>query len=194
MDLEKTGALIRALRMEQNLTQRQLAEAIGVSDKAISKWERGMGYPDISILPLLSSRLDVDLERLLSGTLDENELVEGNMKKLQFYVCPTCGNLITTTAEAGVTCCGKKLTPLSVQSAKEDQRLSVEVIDQEYFISSDHPMDKGHFISFVAFVTGDTVILRKLYPEWDMQARLPMIGHGMLFWYCTQHGLFRQII
>lgn len=51
MDQTRTGALIRTLRQQKHLTQRQLADTIGVSDKAVSKWERGCGAPDISLLP-----------------------------------------------------------------------------------------------------------------------------------------------
>ncbi|MDY3711900.1 MAG: hypothetical protein SO044_05755 [Agathobaculum sp.] len=54
-------------------------------------------------------------------------------------------------------------------------------------------MTKAHHIAFVALLTGDTLLLRRLYPEWDMQTRLPAFArHGMLLWYCTQHGLFYQ--
>ena len=91
MDNEKIGALIRRLRREQGLTQRGLAEQLGLSDKAVSKWERGLGCPEVSFLPRLSGIFGVDLERMLRGDLTPNELVGGNMKKLSYYVCPTCG-------------------------------------------------------------------------------------------------------
>ena len=55
-------------------------------------------------------------------------------------------------------------------------------------------MEKGHYISFVALLTGDSILLRKQYPEWDLQLRLPAFAHGKLLWYCTQHGLFYQNI
>lgn len=83
MDNEKTGSLIRRLRRERGLTQQQLAEQLGVSDKAVSKWERGLGGPELGLL-------------------------------------------------------------------------------------------------------------RKLYPEWEVQTRLPFWGHSRLYFYCTQHGLFWQ--
>ena len=51
MDHTKIGGLIRRLRQERGLTQRQLAERMGISDKTVSKWERGMGCPDLSLLP-----------------------------------------------------------------------------------------------------------------------------------------------
>ena len=86
MDQEKTGKLIRTLRTQCGLTQKTLAEAVGVGDKAVSKWERGLGCPDVSLLPELSRVLGVGLEALLSGELDANDQERGNMKKLQFYV------------------------------------------------------------------------------------------------------------
>lgn len=192
MDQTKTGGLIRALRTQKGLTQKALAEAIGVGDKAVSKWERGLGCPDVSLLPELSRVLGVGLEALLSGALDANDHERGNMKKLNFYVCPDCGNLITAATEVGVSCCGRTLLPLEPQ--KPEEPLSVEKIDDSWFVSSSHPMTKDHYVSFVALLTGDTLFLRRLYPEWDLQTRIPAFGHGILLWYCTQHGLFRQII
>ncbi|MDO4544732.1 MAG: helix-turn-helix domain-containing protein [Bacillota bacterium] len=194
MDYEKTGALIRALRTEKGLTQKQLADQLYISDKAVSKWERGQGCPDVSLLPQLSELLGVNLEELLSGNLDARELVGGNMKKLKFYVCPDCGNLITTTAEASVSCCGKKLQPLEPRKAEKEEQLSVEKIESEYFVSSDHPMVKEHYITFVALLTGDSIILNKQYPEWDLQTRLPGQRHGQLLWYCKEHGLRYQLV
>ena len=90
MDYEKIGGLIRRLRLEQGLTQLQLAVRMGISDKAVSKWERGMGCPDISLLPLLARTLGVELEGLLTGELDINDETGGTMKHLQFYICPHC--------------------------------------------------------------------------------------------------------
>lgn len=192
MDQTKTGGLIRALRTQKGLTQKALAEAIGVGDKAVSKWERGLGCPDVSLLPELSRVLGVGLETLLSGSLDANDQERGNMKKLNFYVCPDCGNLITAAAEMGVSCCGRTLLPLEPQ--KPEEPLSVEKIDDSWFVSSPHPMTKDHYVSFVALLTGDTLFLRRLYPEWDLQTRIPAFGHGILLWYCTKHGLFRQLL
>ena len=65
MDNVKIGQLIYRLRKEKRLTQLQLAEQLGVSDKAVSKWERGMGCPEVSLLPDLSNIFHVDLEKLL---------------------------------------------------------------------------------------------------------------------------------
>lgn len=192
MDTTKIGELICALRKEKGLTQVQLAERLNVSDKAVSKWERGLGCPDVSLLARLSQVFAVDLEKLLAGELDPNSQAAGNLKNLHFYVCPTCGNLVTALVDTPVSCCGKKLTALTAQKAGPEEKLSVEIIENDYFISSDHEMSKDHYISFVAFLTGDTVLLRKQYPEWNLQTRLPVFAHGRLLWCCTRHGLFYQ--
>ena len=108
----KIGNLIYTLRKEKQLTQLQLAERMNISDKTVSKWERGLGCPDISLLPDLSKILEVNLEELLSGKLDINSITGGNMKKTKFYICPQCGNIITSSEDAAISCCGKKLSLL----------------------------------------------------------------------------------
>ena len=192
MDRTKTGALIAAARKEQNMTPKELAAALHVSDRAVSKWERGAGFPDISLLERLGQVFSVDMESLLSGSLDPNTLLGGNMKKTRFYICPTCGNIITALGDASVSCCGKKLTALQAQPADADQQLRVEDVENELFITSDHPMTKQHYIAFVALVNDDSVLLRKQYPEWGLQLRMPALPHSTLYWYCTEHGLFCQ--
>ncbi len=194
MDNVKIGNLIHRLRKEKGMTQLQLAEILHISDKTVSKWERGLGCPDVSLLADLSRVFGVDLEKLLSGQLDANEERGGNMKKLNFYVCPECGNVITAMTDAGISCCGKKLKALEPAKAAEEEKLSVEIMENDYYISSHHPMAKEHYISFVALLTGDSLILKKQYPEWDLQVRIPGRAHGKLIWYCTEHGLLYQLV
>ena len=67
MDKERTGQLIAELRKEKGLTQKQLADVINVTDKAVSKWERGLSFPDISMLEPISEVLDVSIMELLAG-------------------------------------------------------------------------------------------------------------------------------
>ncbi len=194
MDNISVGKLILALRKEHGMTQLQLAEQMHISDKTVSKWERGLGCPDVSLLPELSHLLGVDLVSLLSGCLNENDVQGGSMKKTDFYVCPKCGNIMTGMTACSVSCCGKKLLPLEAKKAEGEHQLKVEKIENDYFLSTDHPMTKDHYISFVALVTGDTMVMCKQYPEWNLQVRIPMIGHGRLLWYCTEDGLFYQNI
>lgn len=194
MDHTKIGGLIRRLRQERGLTQRQLAERMNISDKTVSKWERGMGCPDLSLLPELSDIFHVGLDQLLTGELDAREALGGNMKKTAFYICPDCGNVITAMAEASVSCCGKRLEAARPQKAEGADRLTVETVDDGLFITSSHPMSKDHYITFAALLTGDSLMLRRQYPEWGLQVRLPAIGHGKLLWHCSRHGLFYQLV
>lgn len=194
MNCDKIGKLIYTLRKEKNMTQKQLADLMNISDKAISKWERGLGCPDVSLLPELSQILSVNIEEILLGNVKLNETVEGNMKKLKFYVCPQCNNVITATGDANISCCGKKIEPLAAEKATENHRLTIDPVEDELYVSSLHEMKKEHYLSFVAYVTGDRVFIIKQYPEWDMQFRFHKSGHGKLYFYCTNHGLFYQLI
>lgn len=194
MNCDKTGKLIARLRKEKNMTQKQLADAMNISDKAISKWERGLGCPDVSLLPELSQLLGVNIEEILAGEIELNETIGGNMKKLKFYVCPNCNNLITSTGDASISCCGKKLEALFAEKAGENHLLNIEPVEDELYISSLHEMKKEHYITFVAYVTGDRVFIVKQYPEWNMQFRLRKSGHGKLYFHCSNHGLFYQLI
>lgn len=190
MDNIKVGQLIYRLRKEKNLTQQQLAERMSISDKAVSKWERGLGCPDVSLLPELTGILGVELEQLLRGELDTNEVSGGNMRKMNFYICPTCGNVITSMTEAGISCCGKRLSAERIRKAAECEQLTVEIVENDFFITGEHTMTKEHYIAFAALLTGDGIMLRRLYPEWGLQMRIPVFAHGRLLWYCTKHGLF----
>ena len=192
MDNIKVGNLIRKLRKEHGMTQLQLAEKLHISDRTVSKWERGLGSPDVSLITALSQIFEVDLQNLLTGELQQNKTTGGNIRKMKFFVCPDCGNLVAAIADTSVTCCGRKLKVLEPIKAPEGEKLSVQTIEQDYFISSNHEMSRDHYIAFLAFVTSDTVILRKLYPEWDLQVRIPIISRGRLLWYCNRHGLFYQ--
>ena len=83
---------------------------------------------------------------------------------------------------------------MELQKAGAEEKLKVELIEQDYFITTDHEMTKDHYITFVALLTGDSLMLRKLYPEWNLQTRIPRFGHGMLVWNCSRHGLFGQAL
>lgn len=192
MDQIKTGLLIKQLRSESGLTQKQLAERLNVSDKAVSKWECGNGCPDISLLSELANIFATDIQTLLSGEINKRESEKGNMKKLKIYVCKKCGNIITATSEAAVTCCGSILSPLEPVRASEDEMLKVEDIGGEWFISSDHEMKKDHYISFVAYLSDNSATIFKQYPEWNIHITMPLCRSGKLVWYCTEHGAYYQ--
>lgn len=194
MDQIKTGELIREMRLRKKLTQAELADKIGVTDKAVSKWERGCGAPDLSILPVLAAELGLDVENLINGEMEENDLINGNMKKLRFYVCPDCGNIVFSAAEASVSCCGKKLAALEPTKAADNEKLETEIIENEIYVSSSHEMTRENYISFAALLRDDTVIVRKFYPEWNMETRFPRGMSGILVWYSTRDGLFYQYV
>lgn len=194
MDNKKIGQLIYILRKEKNMTQKQLADALYLSDRTISKWERGIGCPDITLLPQLSSLLDIPIENLLAGELPNEDDVGGNMKNSSYYVCPNCSNIGLATGNFSVSCCGRKLDPLVATKATEKQKLKVEEIDMQYSISAEHPMTKEHYVSFVAFATGDQIQIIKQFPEWALQVYIPKKKHGKLLWYDTKDGLFYQYI
>lgn len=190
MNNMKTGQMIRQLRKQQNLTQAQLAEILHVSNKTVSKWELGRGYPDLSLYLQLSEILKVDIAALMSGNMAEKCTDSGNLRKLSFYICPSCGNLITSTTETAVSCCGKILSAAVRKRAEDD--ITVELIDREYHFSSNHEMTREHYISFFALVSSDQLLLKKLYPEWDVDLHLPYIPGAFLVWHCSRHGLFYQ--
>lgn len=194
MDYARTGDMIRRLRRERGMTQRELAERLQITDKAVSRWERGVGCPDVSLLEELSRALGADLSALLTGNLPEEDISGGNMKKATYYVCPNCGGITVTTGAGELSCCGRKLAALTLQKAEEEDKLQIEKVEGEWFITSRHPMTKAHHIAFVAFAAGDRVQLIRQYPEWDLQLRLQERCRGTLLWYCTQHGLFYQFL
>lgn len=194
MDCKKIGSLIYELRKDKNMTQKQIADLMNISDKTISKWERGLGCPDISLLPELSQILGVSIDQILSGQINLNDLVGGNMNKIKFYVCPQCGNLMTATGNATIYCCGKMLETLVAKKVEEEHKIDIESVEDELYVTTEHEMTKEHYISFVAYAKGDRVIITKQYPEWNMQFRFRKSGYGKLYFYCTEHGLFYQIV
>lgn len=193
MNCAKIGALIAKLRKEQNLTQMQLAQKLYISDKAVSKWERGLGCPDVSLLPHLSEVLGTDLKELLEGELLSNKADTGDLRKVLFYVCRQCGNILTSTGKSTITCCGRTIDALSVSQSTAKHTLEVEPIDDSLYVSSKHPMTKEHYISFMALVTDSTVWLHRLYPEQDAATSFPlMFRRGTLYAYSAQYGLWAQ--
>ena len=186
-----TGTMIKRLREKNNMTQRQLAEKINVSDKAVSKWETGRGYPDISLLAPLSAALGVSVIELLAGEDVTNRNRAFDMRRLKFYVCPICGNVIQSAGAAVVSCCGIVLPPLE---AEPDGELSVERVEDEYFVSVPHEMSKSHYVSFIAAVRDDGCEIKKLYPEGAARARFKIGGTQRLYWYCNRHGLFQASV
>ena len=84
MNPNKVGKTILFLRKHYNMTQHELAEKLGVTDKAVSRWENGYGTPDISLLSKLSVVLDIDIESILEGNLSNLDLPWKGMLFLEY--------------------------------------------------------------------------------------------------------------
>lgn len=185
-----TGAVIKELREKTKVTQLQLAEKLGVSDKTVSKWETGKGYPDIALLEPIADALSVSVAELISGNTVHNSNVSANMLRSRFYVCPVCGNIIHGMGEAVIHCHGVLLQPAEAEEADEAHKIFVERIEDEYYVRIEHEMTKAHYISFIAAVSSDRMQLVKLYPEGEACARFRLSGVQKIYFYCNRSGLF----
>ena len=185
-----TGSMIKRLRQKKNITQHQLAEKLCVSDKTVSKWETGRGYPDISLIEPLANNLGVSVIELFAGEDVVNTNRSFNMLRQKIYVCPICGNIVQSTGEAVVSCCGIVLPPLEAEDDISDHEVRIERTEDEYFVCVPHEMSKTHYISFIAAVRRDGIELKKLYPEGQSEARFKVAGIHHFLYYCNRHGLF----
>ena len=192
MNAYVTGATIKQLRESKSLTQAQLAEKIGVSAKAVSKWETGKGLPDITLVQPLASSLGVSVPELMSGDVVQNHNPTANLLRSRFYICPLCGNILHSTGNAVISCCGIVLPPLEAEDADDDHAITLQPVEDEYFVAVDHEMTKEHYVSFIAHLTMDRLRLVKFYPEGNAETRFSLRGGGYLYWYCNKHGLVRK--
>lgn len=193
-----TSNTIKELREKKKLTQKQLADILLVSDKTVSKWETGRGLPDIGIIEALAGALDVSLAELLAGEVSINGNRSANMRKSLMYVCPVCGNVIVSTGKGAFSCCGIKLPALEPELIAEsstdadlEHNIKVELLDNEYYVSIEHPMSKDHYISFILYATISNIQMTKLYPEQMAETRFSKRDHGYIYAYCNKHGLYR---
>ena len=194
MDSKKTGELLCRLRKEKGMTQKQAAEILQVSDRTISKWERGAGLPDVSLWKGIAALYGVDIEKILEGNLQEKGVQTGNMKRMKFYSCEHCGNIFWSAGSGEVSCCGRKLIPLEAKLMDELHDAKIEEIGHEYYVTFEHEMVKAHFITFAALVSWDRVTVVRLYPEQAGEVYLPRQRRGELYLFCSEHGLFRKKI
>ena len=177
MDLEKTGELLSRLRKERGMTQKQVAGRLQISDRTVSKWERGAGLPDVSLLKDISALYGVDMEKILEGNLEEKGVEVGNMKRMKFIRCAHCGNIFWSTGGGEISCFGRKLIPL---------------VAQDMDAAHDAKMTKEHYITFAALVSWDRATVVRLYPEQSGEVRLPRQRRGELYLCCNKDGLFRK--
>ena len=190
MDRYVTGAAIRELRQQKHMTQLQLAEKLGVSDKTVSKWETGKGYPDITLLEPIAEVFSVSVTELISGNTIRNTNVSANMRRSKFYVCPVCGNVIHSMGEADIHCHGISLVPLEAEPSNEHHPIFIERVEDEYYVRIDHSMTKEHYILFIAAVSLDDLQLIRLYPEGNAEARFRIRRVKRILFYCNRDGLF----
>ena len=184
-----TGTVIKELREKKKLTQSELAEKLTVSNKAVSKWETGKGYPDITLLEPLSKALGVSITEILAGETIVNANVSANILRSKFYVCPICGNVIYSIGESVIHCHGVQLTPAVAEPSDENHMPAIEIVEDELFVKIEHEMTKEHYISFIAAVSPDRVQIVKLYPEGNAETRFKNNSVSKLYFYCNHDGL-----
>lgn len=185
-----TGTVIKNLREKYHLTQVELAEKLNVSDKTVSKWETGRGYPDISLLEPIANVFGISIAELFSGNAIHNVNVSANMLRSKLYVCPVCGNIIHSMGEAVIHCHGVSLTPCLAEESDEQHKIFIEKVEEDYYVRIDHDMTKQHYISFVAALSSDRIQMVKLYPEGNAEARFPVRGVKKILFYCNKDGMF----
>ena len=190
MEERTTGALIKALRKERGMTQKELAGRLHVTEQAVSRWERDVGCPEIGLLTQLCEIFGVSMARLLEGDLVPGIPEVGNMKRMKFYVCPQCGNILTASGGGELHCCGRKLEPLKAKSADEAHSIHVEAVEDEWYVTFSHPMEKDHYFRFAAVVGMERVLLVRLYPEQGGEFRIPQMRWYKLYLCCSRDGLF----
>lgn len=189
MDQYVKGETLRRLREEKGLSEFDLAEKLGVGFDLIMKWEEDQAYPDISLLKPIAKALDTTVEQILDGVEVVSTNRNTDINESKFYVCPVCGNIITSAGNVEIRCCNVTLQPQEEQFCDDDHMIESEESDGEYYVTVEHEMTKEHYISFLAFMGGDGVHVSKMYPEWYCQSRFPL-GRGKLYCYCNIHGLF----
>ncbi len=155
MDLSKTGSLIARLRQEKSLTQKEVADKLGICAKTVSKWETGHGFPDVVFISQLSQIFQVDPCKLLEGEMPKIKPEAGNMKRTKFYACPHCGSIMQGTGNCEITCCGKQLEPLQPKVPDDKHSIKISEIEDDFYIEFNHEMTKELHISFVCYVRFD---------------------------------------
>lgn len=185
-----TGSIIKNLREKKHLTQEQLAVRLNVSSKAVSKWETGKSYPDITLLESIASELGVSVAELLSGQEVSNKNRSANMVRSRLYVCPVCGNAVHSTGDVSLSCCGITLPALEPEPAEGEHGIRLSRVEDEICVTVEHEMTREHYISFLAYAGPDRFNMVKLYPEGEALARFKVRGGGVFYGYCNRDGLF----
>lgn len=193
MDLKKTGPLIRSLRLEQRLTQKQLAEPLHLSDRTISKWERGPVFrmPDCSrsFPGSLRPRRAAPLRRAACQS-------KGRWKHETHPVLPLppVREPADFDERSPHLLLRPQLIPLLPRKAEGEHFFQAERSDGEWHLTTAHPMEKEHFLTFAAWVDLGRIFLVRLYPEPNGFLRLPAFKGGALYFGCSRDGLFTEIL
>lgn len=191
MNAEKTGKIIYEARTKKGMTQKELAEAISVTDKAVCKWEKGHGCPDITLLSQLSKVLEIDIQSILRGEIEKNITMAGNLKRFKFYRCSTCGNFIFSAKEIETSCCGNKLKCLELKETDDPKyQPIISEFDGRYLVSFNHPMTKDEYIANFVTLQYDKVSVTNLFAEQEAVITLPQIGGLKMFVITNKSELF----
>lgn len=122
----------------------------------------------------------------------KNELV---IKK-----CKSCGAIVKvlkdcTCENCGIKCCGEEmeiLVPNSVEASLEKHIPTYEKVEDEIFVKVNHPMEKEHYIEWVALVKDNKEYIVNLYPEQNAECRFKYIPGSTIYAYCNKHGLWKK--
>jgi desulfoferrodoxin (superoxide reductase-like protein) len=128
---------------------------------------------------------------LFSGENVVNTNKAANMLRLKLHVCPVCGNVIQSTGEALISCCGIVLPSLEAEPEDGAHALHIERVEDEYYVTVSHEMSRTHYISFILAVRDNGSEMQKLYPEGNAEARFKISRTDCFYFYCNQHGLFK---
>jgi len=123
-------------------------------------------------------------------------------ENVRFYVCPICGNIIGLIEGnmEHITCCGKPMEQMlaNTTDASVEKHVPVyEKVEDEIVVKVrevEHPMEKEHYIMWIAQVTENKTTRVRLYPEQSTETRFPYIKGAILYAYCNKHGLWKSII
>lgn len=113
------------------------------------------------------------------------------MKRVKFYRCPTCGNLVTSFKEIEMSCCGNKLIFAESRTTSEEKYNPViKEFDGQYFVSFNHPMTKEDYIAHVITVQYDRILVINLFAQQEAIVTLPQIGGVKMFLMTNKGELF----
>ena len=123
-------------------------------------------------------------------------------ENVRFYKCPTCENIVGLIEGEmeRITCCGElmeKMVANSTEASVEKHIPVYEKVEDEIVVrvgEVEHPMEKEHYIMWIAQVTENKTTRVKLYPEQGTETRFPYIKGAILYAYCNKHGLWKTEI